>query len=317
MLKSNLLMTTQEKGESMKVRLLYVLLTMALVFTAGTTASANSEEPFSRFIKPMTNPVYFDEVQNRNYLHVVTILQQLPNHIKTEAGRLPLDGDLQLTAIRATFAINERFSLIAAQDGYIDFEPDDTLDSGNGWADLALGFKGAIIYDPDDEFILSGKVIFSLSNGSRDVYQGNGDGHAAPSLAFLKGWDKFQLQGTVGGIIPFNHNGESTKIYTSWHASYAVTKEIFPLLEVNYFRTVRRGNQKWLASQVARFEGGDVVNLGAKNALSHRNLVTIALGCRFRYFDCLDLGVSWETPLTKQSQGLMMNRYSLDIVYHF
>ena len=160
-------------------------------------------------------------------------------------------------------------------------------------------------------------MLFGLSNGSRDVYQGNGDGNVVPSLSFLKGWDKFQLQGTVGSIIPFNHNDESTKIYTSWHASYAVTKEIFPLIEVNYFRVVRRGNQKWLASQVARFEGGDVINLGSKNGLSHRNLVTIALGCRFRYFDCLDLGVSWETPLTKQSQGLMMNRYSLDIVYHF
>lgn len=301
----------------MKARLVVSLLTMALMLTAGTAASANSEEPFARFIKPMTNPVYFDEVQNRNYLHVVTILQQLPNHIRTEAGRLPLDGDLQFTAVRINYAINERFSLIAAQDGYIDFEPDETLDSGNGWADLALGFKGALIYDPEDEFILSGKVLFSLSNGSRDVYQGNGDGHAAPSLAFLKGWDKFQLQGTVGGIIPFNHNEESTKLYTSWHASYAVTEEIFPLVEVNYFRVLRRGHQGWLASQVARFEGGDVINLGSEKGLSHRNFVTIALGCRFRYFDCLDVGVSWETPLTQQNQGLMKNRYSLDIVYHF
>jgi len=297
----------------MKARLPYLLLSLVLIVTAGTTVYANSEEPFSRFIKPMTNPVYFDDVQNRTYLHAITILQQLPNHIRTEAGRLPLDGDLQLTAVRATFAINERFSLIAAEDGYIDFDPDETLDGGNGWADLALGFKGAIIYDPDDEFILSGKVLFGTSTGSRDVLQGNGDGNVAPSLAFLKGWDKFQLQGTVGGIIPFNHNDESTEVYTSWHASYAVTKEIFPLVELNYFRVIRRGHR----NDVARFEGGDVINLGSENALSHRNFATIALGCRFRYFDMMDVGIAWETPLTQQNQGLMKNRYSLDIVFHF
>jgi len=313
MLENNLLTTTRKKGEPMKVRLAYLLLTLVLIFTAGTTVYANSEEPFSRFIKPMTNPVYFDDVQNRTYIHAITILQQLPNHIRTEAGRLPLDGDLQLTAVRATFAINERFSLIAAEDGYIDFDPDETLDGGNGWADLALGFKGAIIYDPDDEFILSGKVLFGTSTGSRDVLQGNGSGNVVPSLAFLKGWDKFQLQGTVGSIIPFNHNDESTEVYTSWHASYAVTREIFPLVELNYFRVIRRGHR----NDVARFEGGDVINLGSENGLSHRNFATIALGCRFRYFDKMDVGISWETPLTQQNQGLMKNRYSFDIVLHF
>ena len=164
----------------MKIRLVYLLLTTMLVFACGTSAFAKSDEPFSRFIKPITNPVYFDDVQNRTYIHAITILQQLPNHIWTEAGRLPLDGDLQLTAIRINYAINERFSLIAAQDGYVDFDPDDTLSSGNGWADLAVGIKGAIIYDPEDEFILSGKALFGFSNGSRDVFQGNGDGNIVP-----------------------------------------------------------------------------------------------------------------------------------------
>lgn len=336
----------------MKVRLLYMMLTMALIFTAGTTVFADTENPFSQYIKPITNPVFFDDVQNRTYIHVITILQQLPNHIKIDAevpllaplvgrgGKLrlreELDGDLQLTAVRINYAINERFSLIAAQDGYVDFEPDHTLDSGNGWANLAVGFKGAIIYDPDDKFILSGKVLFGINNGDSEVFQGNGSGNVVPSLSFLKGWDKFQLQGTIGSKIPYNHNDESTMLYSSWHASYAVTREIFPLIELNYWRAIRNGNRNISKSRIdssyrplglpvlplvsaahTRFEGGDVINLGSPSATSHRNFVTIALGCRFRYFDCLDVGVSWETPLTKQNQGLMKNRYSLDIVYYF
>jgi hypothetical protein len=303
----------------MKIRFTVMFTIMALLCSMGSMSYANSDsDPFDRFIKPVTNPVYFDEVNNRTYVHVVHALQQLPNHIRTELGRLPLDGTLNLTAVRINFAVNERFSLIAAKDGYIDFDPDSTLDSGNGWGDVAAGLKYALVYDPDDEFILSGKVLFEFSNGDRDVYQGNGDGNAAPSLSFLKGYDKLQLQGTIGGVIPFNHNKESTLLYTSWHASYAVTPEFFPLIEVNYFRVIRNGDQSWLASQVARFEGApDVANLGSKNGTSHRNYVTLALGARYRVFDRMDFGFAWETPLHKPNQGLIQNRYTIDVVFHF
>jgi len=274
---------------------------------------ANSDsDPFDRFIKPISNPVYFDEATNRTYVNIVHALQQLPNHINTNAGRLPLDGTLNVTAIRMNIALNERFSLIAAKAGYVDFDPDEG-DGGNGWLDVGVGAKYAFILDPDDEFVLSGKVLFEFSNGSRDVFQGNGDGNAAPSLTFLKGAGDFQFMGTVGGIIPFQHNDESTLLYTSWHASYNIADEFFPLVEVNYFRVIRNAHR----NSLTRWEGGDVINLGSNDGTSHRNFVTIALGARYRCFDRLDFGFAYETPLTKHQNGLMMNRYTVDFVFYF
>ena len=269
--------------------------------------------PFDRFIKPISNPVYFDEAHNRTYVNIVHALQQLPNNINTNIGRLPLDGNLNVTATRINFALNDRFSLIAAKAGYVDFDPDKTLNGGNGWLDIGAGAKYAFILDPENEFVLSGKVLFEFTNGSRDVYQGNGDGNAAPSLTFLKGVDDFQFMGTIGGIIPFNHNQESTMLYTSWHASYAIAEEFFPLIEVNYFRVIRNANRNALT----RFEGGDVINLGSSSGTSHRNLVTLALGARWRVFKKLDFGFAWETPLTSAQNGLMLNRYTVDFVFYF
>ena len=300
----------------MKIRLSVMLTIVILVcsFASLSYGAGCDADPFDRFIKPISNPVYFDEAHNRSYVNVVHILQQLPNHINLNGvGRQPLDGTLNLTALRLNFAINERFSLIAAKSGYIDFDPKNTLNGGNGWSDIGFGAKYAFILDPDDEFVLSGKVLFEMSNGSRDVYQGNGDGNVAPSLTFLKGVDKFQFMGTIGGILPFNHNGESTLLYTSWHASYAIMEEFFPLVELNYFRVIRNGGR----SPLPRWEGGDVINLGSSSALSHRNFVTIALGARYRVFNRMDWGFAWETPLTKHNNGLMQNRYTIDVVFHF
>ena len=296
----------------MKIRLAVILTIMALVCSMGSMSFASSD-PFDRFIKPVTNPVYFDEATNRSYVNIVHALQQLPNHINTNAGRLPLDGTLNVTATRINFAVNDRLSIIAAKAGYVDFDPDATLDSGNGYLDIGAGLKYAFILDPDDEFVLSGKVLFEFSNGSRDVFQGNGDGNVAPSLTFLKGAGNFQFMGTVGGIIPFQHNDESTLLYTSWHASYNIADEFFPLVELNYFRVIRNGHR----NPITRWEGGDVINLGSNDGTSHRNFVTIAVGARYRVFDRLDFGFAYETPLTTHNNGLMQNRYTFDFVFYF
>ena len=65
----------------------------------------------------------------------------MPKRISTKLGRVPLNGHLNFTAVRATYAFNEKFSLIAAKDGYIDFKPEHTLEHDSGWGDIAARFK--------------------------------------------------------------------------------------------------------------------------------------------------------------------------------
>jgi hypothetical protein len=254
---------------------------------------------------------------------VVNAYQDLPKRINTKLGRVPLDGYLNLTAVRATYALNEKFSLIAAKDGYISFKPDNTLDNGYGWGDLSLGFKGALYYCPQDEFIVSGKMLFEFSQGSSEVFQGNGDGNVAPSVTFLKGFDKWQVMGTLGMIIPFNAKEESMNVYQSYHVSYAVTPRFFPLVELNHWCVARQADREALVPSIAKFEGGDVINLGSQHGLDHRNFITAAAGFRYRifenvgFFKNLDFGLAYELPLTNPNNGLMLRRYTADLVLHF
>ena len=300
-----------------------ILILLIAVGTAGTGIGSGDEVPFSRFIKPITNPVFFDEPQNISYVHVVNAYQDLPKRINTTLGRVPLDGYLNLTAIRVTYALNEKFSLIAAKDGYIEFKPDNTLDSGYGWGDISLGFKGALYYCPQTEFIVSGKMLFEFSQGSSEVFQGNGDGNVAPSISFLKGFDKWQVMGTLGMVIPFNAKEESMEVYQSYHVSYAVTPRFFPLIELNHWCVARQADRDALVPSIAKFEGGDVINLGSKNGLDHRHFITAAAGFRYRIFETagffknLDFGLAYELPLTNPNNGLMLRRYTADLVLHF
>ncbi len=301
-----------------------LILVLLIAFgAAGTSIGAGDEVPFSRFIKPVTNPVYFDEAQNISYIHVVNVYQDLPKRINTKLGRVPLDGYLNLTAVRATYALNEKFSLIAAKDGYVTFKPDKTLDNGYGWGDLSLGFKGALYYCPQDEFIVSGKMLFEFSQGSRKVYQGNGDGNVAPSVSFLKGFDKWQLMGTLGMVIPFNAKEESMMVYQSYHVSYAVTPRFFPLVELNHWCVARQADRDDLVPSIVKFEAGDLANLGSKNGYDHRHLISAAVGFRYRIFETagffknLDFGIAYELPLTNPNNGLMQRRGTADFVLHF
>ncbi len=74
------------KGMLLKLPILLLTIT-AIVFSSGICTAA--EDPFARFIKPVTNPVYFDEAQNRSYVHVVNGYQNLAETDQHQAGTGP------------------------------------------------------------------------------------------------------------------------------------------------------------------------------------------------------------------------------------
>lgn len=291
---------------------------MLWLCTMGAGLAGAGDEAFERFIRPVTNPVYFDDARSESYIHLIYAYQRLPSYIKTTAGRVPLDGNLRVTALALNYAINERFTLVAAKDGYIDCNPDNTKEHGEGWADLAAGLKYAFIRSPAHEFILSGKLLVELSQGSREVLQGNGSGNIAPSLTFLKGiGSKGQVSGMFGGIIPFNNQEESTVLFDSWHVSYAVTPKFFPLIELNHFWVVRQARRDDPCSQIAKFEGGDLINLGARHGTQNRHFVSLAAGARYRCMKNMDIGFAYEFPLSDRHTSLMEDRITFDLIFRF
>jgi len=309
----------------MKNKLVIVLMLTMLGFVFSSAASAAEEKkPFSRFIRPLSNPVYSIDPRNETTIRVIHARQKLPEHIKTTIGDdVKLDGDLNVTALQLTYAINERLSIVAEKTGYIDFNPDNTLSSEDGWADYGAGLKYAFIYNPEDEFIVSGRLMLELTQGSNEVFQGNGEGNIAAQVNFLKGFCKFQVNGGIGAIIPFDREEESTIAFSNLHVSYALTPKIFPLIELNHFAVVREGRSGTVASQdelvasIVEFEGGDLINLGADHGNKNKHIVTLAAGIRFRCMENLDIGVAYEIPLTDKNANLMRDRITFDLVFYF
>lgn len=299
-----------------RITVLFTIAVMSLLLSSAAFA-AEEEKPFARFIRPLSNPVYSIDPRNETSIRIIHAHQKMPEHIKTVLGDVKLDGDLNVTAVQLTYAFNERLSLIAEKTGYIDFDPDYTLSNENGWGDYGAGLKYAFIYNPEKKFILSGRLMVELTQGSEDVFQGNGEGNIVPQISFLKGMCNWQLNGGMGAIIPFDRDDESTMLFTNLHLSMQLTKRIFPLIELNHFAVLQEGDRKELVASIAEFEGGDLINLGSDHGKKNKHIVTLAAGMRFRCMDNLDVGVAYEFPLTDKNENLMRDRFTFDIVFYF
>ena len=306
------------------------LLTSIPSIHAGEVSKAPIEEPappsnpFDRAIRPITSPSLFDLAVPRTQAHFFFMQQNLPSSLSTTLGKLPVGGDFQVYALQLELALNERFSLVAAKDGYIDFNPDATLSKANGWANLSAGFKYAFLYRPEDALAAAFNLQIEAPTGNTDVWQGEGDGVAVPSVSFLKLHNRWQFAGNLGFKIPFDGDAESSTFHYNAHLSYALTDRFSPLLEVNYFRVLDEGDGgrrfdhqvDGLVPGVATFEGGDLVNYGASN-VSNKDLVTLGAGFRYRLTDNFDVGAAYEIPLTEEEENLMDSRITIDATFRF
>ena len=275
-------------------------------------------------LRPITNPVNFDSPEVSRLVHPIFIYQALPDKVSTTLGNLPVGGDFQVYAVQLEIPFNENLSLVALKDGYIDYNPDDTLSTEDGWADLAAGLKYVCYRSEDNDVLVSIKGVMELPTGNDNVWQGNGDGTLNPSVSgLLKVGDKTQLAGTLGHIFALSGE-ESSVLFDSWHFSYALTEKFFPVLELNHHWVTDAGDGVTQFNDhvdggvpaVANFEGGDLVNFGAVNADDEHQL-NIGIGARYRAHEGLDLGAAVELPLHDDKEGLIDYRVTVDAVYYF
>ena len=331
--------------------------------------SKADQEPFFRFHMPVSNPVYFGDPRNVTMVRPIYLYQRLPDKIEPAPGlkgllkeklgtdKIPLDGHVNGFAVQLSYAFSQRLSFVAVKDGYVDCRPDgDALDwdDHNGWADIAAGVQYLFWYRPDQDFVVTARLVYELPSGTDSIFQGNGDGNLAPSLLFLKGFGKLQVNGAIGLVLPMDTGEENTLFFDSWHVSYAVTNWFRPLVELNHFHVLNAGDRdledalgkdvvealpgldgatiaealhktsksnKWddLVAAAASFNGCDIINLGGKDNDENADLVTLAIGARFRLTNWLDLGAIYEFPLTDNEEGMIEDRYMVDamITLHF
>lgn len=285
---------------------------------AGPVMPSPEPDAFSSAIAPISNPTLSLNPLPQTNIHAVYMYHSLPDSVSVDGGSVDLNGDVNIFAVQFEYAFNERFSLVAAKDGYIDFNPDNTLEEESGFANLAAGVKYAFIYNEQCQHVLSGTAIVELPTGNRDVFQGYGDGAVNLILSGLKLHDNWQFSGSAGAKLPFDGDEESVTGFASAHVSYRVTERFIPLLEVNWFHVMSEGEGEGAAlGQLLEFDGLDLINFGSKHGGRNRDTVTAAAGFRYRMSDCLDLGAAYEMPLTDDSDGLTDSRLTLDLVWRF
>lgn len=293
-------------------------------------ASSAVAGQFDQYVMPVSNPVYDGDARNVTMVRPIYLRQNLPDKVDTIVGKVPVGGYVNGFALQASYAINERMSIVAVKDGYVDCNPDHTLNDHNGWADIAAGLQYSFLYMPEQDFILTGRLVYESTTGSDQVFQGNGDGNINPSILFLKGFNGFQFSGALGLVLPVDNDEENTLFYDSWHVSYAVTPWFHPLVELNHFHVLSAGDRNVpnaglgaigthqeddLVAGIAKFNGCDIINLGGKHSDDNRDMVTMALGARFKVNQWVDLGAVYEFPLTDDSKGLLQDRLMVDAMF--
>lgn len=282
-----------------------------------------TECPLDGARRPITNPTLFDLPLARTQLRPIVIFHRLPSQIDTILGDVPVGGEVMVYALQFEYAFTDTWSLIATKDGYIDINANHTLSNRSGWANLAAGLKWNFHREENTAAALS--LVYEAPTGNRSVFQGEGDGTLIPAISGLWMCGRFQFNDTLGFRLPLDTSAESTFLFASAHMDYAVTERFFPMIELSWFHVLSTGDgaQRFdsqvggMVPAVARFEGGDVFNLGAANASDNRNLVTLGAGFRYRATDNLDLGLAYEFPLTSDSKGLIRDRVTLDAVWRF
>lgn len=288
---------------------------LAAAAAAGAVAAWGGEP-----IRPLSSPVLVDSAEVSTYVHPIFAYHKIPDKVETTSGLVPVGGDVELYALALEYAFTKDLSLIAVKDGYMDFNPDDTLEADTGFADLAAGLK--YVFHRGEGLVASAKVVVELPTGDDEVFQGNGSGTIDPAIAVLKQSGKLQVQGTLGYIQPFDDE-ESASFYDSWHLSYEVAPGLFPLVELNHMHVTDAGdgspnfmNQAGGGlPSILTFEGVDIVNFGAANGDENADYVSLALGLRYRACEAADLGVGYEFPLTDKEQSLTEYRVTADIVW--
>ena len=297
--------------------------------TVVDTAPVATADGFAQARRPISNPTLFDLALPGTNVHPIFIYHGLPNRVNTiKAVMVDLSavgGDVEVYALQFEIALNDRLSIVATKDGYVDFNADnDILAETNGFANLGAGLKYAFILDEASRTALSGTMTFEIPTGNSDVFQGEGDGAVNLILNGLKLIDDWQFAGSIGAQIPFSDE-QSTMAFLSAHASYELCQYFIPLVELNWFHVLDAGDGTGnfpsqvggLVPAAVEFEGGDVFNLGAVNSDENRDFVTAAFGFRARLTDAINVGIAYEIPLTNEEDSVMDERVTVDLIWNF
>jgi len=281
---------------------------------AGTAAAPSGKAPVTpapeppiswldETISPVTNPVWFEDPAIRSEIRPIYM------HHRIDDGFITNGGDINLYALQLRFAVNDRLAIIATKDGYIDFNPGIGSDE-EGWADIGLGLKYAVIKDDANQFILTPGLTFEIPIGDDEVFQGNGDGEFNFFVSGAKGFDKFHITANTGLRVPIDGDAESMVLHYDLMFDYRVSRWFQPFISASGITVIDDGEGPGLST-----EGYDLINFGSSNA-NGTTQVVLGVGFRSQLAQNLSLGVAYEKAVTSP-EDLFDDRLTADLIFRF
>lgn len=279
---------------------------------------------FSGFSAPMGATFLFEDPFVTTGVSTWGYWQSFPN--KSVFG----DGNLRAVAVQVRVALTERLGLIATKDGYIDLNSENPiLSDEEGWADLGFGFKYELIRDEERRLIVTPSLRYEATNGSRDVFSGNGQGMWQPGISLGWGLDEYHLLGGLVLQIPVDQDAESTVLSYHLHVDREILPGLAPFVELNGYRYMKEGDgqntvklangsrltlsQAQSALGLSGFEGADLLNLGSDD-VRRNDVIYWAVGFRTQLTPRASLGFAYERPLTKR-RDLIKQRFTLNLLF--
>jgi len=265
---------------------------------------APSDMGMWRFISPMTNIVYFEDPRTLTEIRPIFIQNKIP-------FRAPLaGGDVQVIAVQMRAALTENLSVIATKDGFIMYGADGPAD--DGWANVNAGLKYNLYKDYERQQILSGAIVYELPVGSTRALQGNGSGVFDLILSGAAQLDDYWRTVSAFGLrLPSDVVDNSQSLFWSLHFDRTIgNRGLYVLTEFNWFHWLRSGE-----NGIDGIEGLNLYNLGS-TGVAGDNVVTGAIGFKFKPNPYREYGIAWQVPLTDR-RYLMDNRITVDAIFRY
>jgi hypothetical protein len=288
----------------------------AALAASATTMMAGNESWLDNTISPVANPIYFEDPRITSEIRPVYMYHILPDTFEFYGGgQVALGGQVQVMAVQLRYAINDRLALIATKDGYIEFQPENTLSHHYGWGDLAAGLKYALVDDKEGQFLLTPGFTVTLPTGSTDVWQGRGSGEENLFVSMEKGFAKLHATANLGARIPNDFSANTAQLHYSVQLDYYACQWFIPFVVANGNTILSNGNQKLIGLVPLNTEGYDLINFGSTQA-SGTTQFTVGGGIRSRLVKDVDVGVAYEAGVV-DPVGIFDSRVTVDLIWRF
>jgi hypothetical protein len=215
---------------------------------------------------------------------------------------------VDLLALQLRFALTDRLSVIATKDGFV-MSSNPLIE--DGWADVAAGLKYNLYADAQAQSLISAGATYEMPVGTPRTRQGNGDGLFNLFLTGGRAIGRGHWISATGFWLPVDTAAESSLWYWSNHFDRRLAGSNFYFInEYNLYHYTKSGD-----GGLPGIEGGDLFNFGSTNVRGN-DIVTGAIGLKYRPSYRREFGLAWEYPLTAR-EDVLDNRLTFDAIVRF